>query len=348
MGEKAEEIATTYETEEEQASEVVTNEEGQIVTQTSVDPVDNIINTSVTVGILAVALIIFFALKAKSAKKYEEYIAPLSEKEHKLKNYIPIGLYIDNELNILSKLPITLAQIIGKRQNDVRMMIIELNDAKYADYYFSIFQAEKKVISLLVIIAGGILGTLLCLQNDTSTGMGVAIFGIIFGIFSAFIMDSSLKGKIDDRHTLLRMEFPDFVNQLVLLINAGLTVSRAWEKIVNDNKKVSPLYDELKISLISMQNGTPEAYAIEAFGRRCKIKEIMKFTSVLISNLKKGGAEMVPVLIQQSNECWEMRKGAARDMGSKAGVKMMLPMIMLLAAILLVVGFPALMSFSAA
>jgi tight adherence protein C len=142
------------------------------------------------------------------------------------------------------------------------------------------------------------------------------------------------------------MEFPDFVNKLVLLINAGMTVNRAWEKIVNDNKKDTPLQQELRIALLSMKDGTPEAYAIEAFGRRCKIKEIMKFTSVLISNLKKGGAELVPVLVQQSNECWEMRKGAAKELGSTAGVKMMLPMVMLLVAILMVVGCPAMFAMS--
>ena len=226
------------------------------------------------------------------------------------------------------------------------MMVVELREAKYADYYFTIFSAEKKIYSLLVMIAASGFGLIMGLQGDGKTGFGFAVAGIVFGIVFTFLMDSQMKKKIDERHTLLRMEFPDFVNKLVLLINAGMTVNRAWEKIVNDNKKKSPLQDELRIALLSMKNGTPEAYAIEAFGRRCKIKEIMKFTSVLISNLRKGGAEMVPVLVQQSNECWEMRKGAAKELGATAGVKMMLPMVMLLIAILLVVGFPAVLSFS--
>ena len=306
----------------------------------------NLLYTGLCLTILLVIVGFVLFIRSKAGNMYDEYIAPVDDKECKVKKFLPIGLYIDGDLNIVSKLPKEVAQIIGKRKNDARMMILELKDAKYGDYYYSIFSAEKKIYSLFVMVAASALALILCLQGDGETGFGMAIVGIIFGIAINFMMDSVLKNKIETRHTLLRMEFPDFVNQLVLLINAGMTVSRAWEKIVNDSEKDTPLWQELKISMLNMKNGTPESYAIEAFGRRCKIKEIMKFTSVLISNLKKGGAEMVPVLIQQSNECWEMRKGAAKDLGATAGIKMMLPMMLLLGAILLVVGFPAVLSFS--
>lgn len=306
----------------------------------------NMLFTALCLVMLVVFVAFILTIKNKSKDMYDDYIEPVDEDECKVKKLLPIGLYIDEYIDIVSKLPKAVIQILGRHRNDVRMMVVELREAKYADYYFTIFSAEKKIYSLLVMIAASGFGLIMGLQGDGKTGFGFAVAGIVFGIVFTFLMDSQLKKKIDERHTLLRMEFPDFVNKLVLLINAGMTVNRAWEKIVNDNKKKSPLQDELRIALLSMKNGTPEAYAIEAFGRRCKIKEIMKFTSVLISNLRKGGAEMVPVLVQQSNECWEMRKGAAKELGATAGVKMMLPMVMLLITILLVVGFPAVLSFS--
>jgi tight adherence protein C len=298
-------------------------------------------------GILLGGLVLF-ALNAHNKSKgvYDDYIAPITESECKVKKMLPMGLYIDENVDFSKILPKVILPILGKQKNDARMMIFELRDAKYGDYYFSVYCAEKKVCSLMVMIAANALGMLMCLQGDGSTGFGFGVAGVIFGIAFNFLMDNNLKKKLEERHTMLRMEFPDFVNKLVLLINAGMTVNRAWEKIVNDNKKDTPLQQELRIALLSMKDGTPEAYAIEAFGRRCKIKEIMKFTSVLISNLKKGGAELVPVLVQQSNECWEMRKGAAKELGSTAGVKMMLPMVMLLVAILMVVGCPAMFAMS--
>lgn len=304
----------------------------------------NMVFVALSVLLTAVLVLAILTINNKAKGMYNEYIEPVDEKECKVKKLLPIGLYIDDNIDILSKIPKPVAQIWGKHINEVKMMIRELNDIKYGDYYFSIFSAEKKVYGLLFMAAAAGLGSIMGLQGDGQTGFTFAVAGMVFGIVFGFLMDNSLKKKIDEKHTMLRMEFPDFVNKLVLLINAGMTVSRAWEKIVEDNKKDTPLMQELRIAMLNMKDGMPEAYAIEAFGRRCKIKEIMKFTSVLISNLKKGGAEMVPVLVQQSNECWEMRKGAAKEMGATAGVKMMLPMVMLLAAILLVVGFPALIS----
>lgn len=301
----------------------------------------NVVYTGLCLGLTLVYIVLFLILHLKSKGLYTDYIAPVSEEECKVKKLLHIGLYIDEYADPTRLLPKTVLQLIGRRRMEVKQMILELKDAKYGEYYYSIFSAEKKVYSLCLMAAAAVLGCVMCFQGDATTGLGFAVAGIAFGIVFAFLLDNNLKKKIEERHTMLRMEFPDFVNKLVLLINAGMTVNRAWEKIVTENKKESPLQQELRIAYLNMKNGTPEAYAIEAFGRRCKIKEIMKFTSVLVSNLKKGGAEMVPVLVQQSNECWEMRKGAAKELGATAGVRMMLPMVMLLVAILVVVGMPA-------
>lgn len=306
----------------------------------------NMVFTGICLVMLAVWACAILMIKSKAKGIYDDYVEPVDDKECKVKKLLPVGLYIDECVDFTAKLPKALVQILGRHKNEVKMMIFELRGAKYGEYYFTIFQAEKKVYSVMIGAAASAFGVLMGIQGDGKTGLGFAIAGIIFGIACGFLLDSSLNKKIEERHTMLRMEFPDFVNKLVLLINAGMTVNRAWEKIVNDNKKNTPLQEELRVTLLSMKDGTPEAYAIEAFGRRCKIKEIIKFTSVLISNLKKGGAEMVPVLVQQSSECWEMRKAAAKEVGAAAGVKMMLPMVMLLMAIMLVVGFPAVLSFT--
>lgn len=314
--------------------------------QTAQNPILNVIFTALCLFLLLALIVFFLTIKSKCGEMYDDYIEAVDSKECKVKKILPIGLYIDENIDLIRKLPKSLALIFGKRKNEVRMMILELKDARYADYYYSIFSAEKKVYTIIVMIATSALGLVMCLQGDGQTGFLFSIAGIIFAFVFGFLMDSTLKKKLDERHTMLRMEFPDFVNQLVLLINSGMTVHRAWEKIVNDSTKNTPLYLELRIASLNMKNGTPEAYAIEAFGRRCKIKEIMKFTSVLVSSLRKSPAEMVPILIQQSNECWEMRKGAAKELGATAGVKMMLPMMLLFGAIILVVGFPAVLSFA--
>lgn len=309
----------------------------------------NIMDTAFTGICLALFLcyaVFFLVMFKKSKGIYDEYIESLDKNEHRLKSLIPMGLYINSAVDFKSKLPKAVSAMIGRQQFDEKQMILEIREARFAEYYFTIFCAEKTAASLLTMLAMSAFGVLMCIQNDAHTGIIFGAGSIAAGIAINLLYGSGLKKEIEKRHTLIRIEFPEFVNKLVLLINAGMTVGRAWEKIVKDNRKNSPLNDEVRIAYINMQNGVSEANAIEQFGRRCKIKEVMKFTSVLISNLKKGGSEIVPVLMQQSNECWEMRKDAAKELGSTAGIKMMIPMALLLISIIVVVGAPAMLQMT--
>ena len=142
------------------------------------------------------------------------------------------------------------------------------------------------------------------------------------------------------------MEFPEFVNKLTLLVNAGMTISRAWEKIINENRKDHILYEEMCCALAEIRAGKPEGTAYEEFARRCHVKEVTKFVSVIVMNLRRGGAEVVPVLREQGHECWEMRKNAARELGEQAGTKILIPMMIMFLGIVLIVATPAVLSMT--
>lgn len=216
-----------------------------------------------------------------------------------------------------------------------KLKVLYGESKKYEDY-----NQEKKKLMLISELIVLFLGLIMLIKDGE---IKILIFGNIFPIILSILKDKELDTKIEERKQKLRQEFPEFVNKLVLLVNAGMTVSRAWEKIALENKRNSPLYQEVKKTYIDMKNGKTDLYAIEQFGRNCNIKEIMKFSSVLSAAVKKGGQEMVPILIQQSSESWNLRKSAAQETGARANVKMMLPMVMLLVAIILVVGAPAVM-----
>ena len=142
------------------------------------------------------------------------------------------------------------------------------------------------------------------------------------------------------------MEFPEFVNKLTLLVNAGMTISRAWEKIINENKKNHILYSEMQYALMEIKAGKPERIAYEEFARRCRVKEVTKFVSVIVMNLRRGGGEVIPVLREQGNECWEMRKNAARQLGEEAGTKILIPLMIMFLGIVLVVATPAVLGMT--
>ena len=194
-----------------------------------------------------------------------------------------------------------------------------------------------KIMYLIVAIFTVTLFGALMDKPDVSYFIFVSVVLLI--VFYA--TDRELDEKIKKRNFNIQYDFPDFLNKLVLLINAGMTVPKAWEKIVRDRRIMTPLYEELNITYIEIRNGKPEIAAYEDFARRCRVKEITKFITAIIQNLRKGNSELVPLLKLQSNECWQLRKLMAKRLGEEASTKLVLPLMIMFVGILIVVILPA-------
>lgn len=291
-------------------------------------------------------LLLLLMCKSKAGTEYAEYLEYIDKKEYSLKDMFPAGFYfIDSGLAKRLK-PKAISRKLSRYNNKVAGKIIELHGDEYKDFYIQVHEANKFVLSCVAAIIFALLSIVMGTGGD---GTNAAIFllvsvGAMLGL--GFLLDKSLDSKIEKRRSEIRMEFPEFVDKLTLLVDAGMTISKAWEKITADNKKEGPLYDELLRAGAEISAGKPEAAAYEDFGKRCKIKEIMKFVSVIVLNLKKGGAEVVPTLRVQGNECWEMRKAEAKRLGEEASSKIMLPLMMMFIGIIIIVATPAILSFS--
>ncbi len=281
----------------------------------------------------------------KSKGIYDEYIDSLDKKEYPLKDFFPIGLYINEYLNLKKFVPKRFGKYLYKYNGIIKGKVSEVYGMKFADYYYMIHNASKAAMALLVAAAASLFAVLMAAQGDGTAKMFLAV-SVLGAVGMPFVVDKGLDDKIEKRRLKIQLEFPDFINKLTLLVNAGMTISKAWEKIVVDNTKESVLYDEMSYTLAEINAGKPEAVAYEEFGRRCKIKEIIKFVSVIILNLKKGGAEVVPVLKVQGNECWEMRKNTAKRLGEEASTKILIPLMIMLIGIIVIVATPAILSFS--
>lgn len=298
-------------------------------------------------GILVVAAAVFIlTVKKKGDSEFAEHINALDKEKFKTKNYLSIGLYLNSHTNILKLIPKSMYETAYRYNNSVKMKVKELYGEKYLDFYSDIHSASKWLMFVIGIAAMLIFAAINCINAEHMSAVVCIGLSPVLGIVMAFLQDKELDSKIEDRRTAIMIEFPEFINKLLLLVNAGMMISKAWEKIVTDNKKNTPLYEELNVSVAEIRAGKSEAAAYEEFGRRCKVKEIIKFVSVIILNLKKGGSEVVPALRAQSDECWEMRKATARRLGEKASSKLMLPMAIMLVGIIMIVALPAVLALS--
>lgn len=159
------------------------------------------------------------------------------------------------------------------------------------------------------------------------------------------------KGAQEKRLRQMQYDYSEVVSKLTLLIGAGMTVRKAWERIVHDYKLQKKekgerfIYEEMAESYNQLKTGLTESVVYERFGKRCGLKEYMKFSSLICQNLKKGTKDLVSLLELETAEAFENRKNLARKYGEEAGTKLLAPMILMLIIVMVIIMVPALMSF---
>ena len=242
-----------------------------------------IIITAVSGIFLAIAAVIILLNNKCGKEIYAEYRNYLTKEDCALKDYIHIGLMLNAKINLYKYMPEILVTEMRKYNVSIKNKITELYGIKQSDFYGEVHSAEKWLYSLLCFALCSLFSLAVILNNgDISTSavlLGAAIIGAV-GL--PFLADYELNSKIEKRRMSIQLEFPDFVNTLILLVNAGMTIPKAWEKIVAESKKTTPLYTELRVCLAEIGAGKSETVAYEEFGRRCKVKEVVKFVSVII------------------------------------------------------------------
>ena len=189
---------------------------------------------------------------------------------------------------------------------------------------------EKKITSGQVLLAGIILSILLVLRKEEN------------------------KKKIrEERKSDLIRSYPWFVNEMVLLLGAGMQVRNIFRTIIreyeNQTRKKDyrkPLVDELKVAMHAIELGMSEEQAYYRLGRRLGIPCYIKIMTLLEQNMKRGGRGLIDMFEQEEAVALEERKNLAKRYGEEAGTKLLGPMILLLLVVMLMIMVPALWSFA--
>jgi len=159
-------------------------------------------------------------------------------------------------------------------------------------------------------------------------------------------VDRDIEKKLKQRKRDILIDLPGFINTLILLVNAGLPFPTAIEKVVREGAQGRPLYREFSCLLAELKAGKPLNQAYEDLAQRCKVAEVTRFVSTVLQNINRGGPDLVYVLKNLAQEAWEKRKDIAKKQGEEASSKLVIPMVMVFAAVAVIVLAPALMTMS--
>ncbi len=143
-------------------------------------------------------------------------------------------------------------------------------------------------------------------------------------------------------------QLPAFLNELVLLLGAGLVLSRAFEVTVERSfpeqetdtdyfrQNIRRIYHSVKYTNGSMQS------ELQQFACSSGVTELMRVSNIITDNINKG-VSLNEKLERESQELWLARKLRAEEQGRLAETKMTIPLSIFLSVLIIITVAPALL-----
>ncbi|MBP5222458.1 MAG: type II secretion system F family protein [Lachnospiraceae bacterium] len=228
----------------------------------------------------------------------------------------------------------------------------EIGKSERIRYYLKILRPSENREGLLVQYYGGKIGfavlvfglgsfLVLCYEAVKNSGsirprdVGMALtsgLGLAGALF--FLLDKDLKDQAERRRVRRRIGYPELVHRFALYLAAGLTIRGAFYKMAPENELI-------RCACREMSSGQSELTTYEHFGQMSGVREYVKFSTLLCQNLKKGSNALIARLEEEALLAEEGRIQAGRRLGEEAETKLLIPMVMLLAIVMLMVMAPA-------
>lgn len=183
---------------------------------------------------------------------------------------------------------------------------------------------SKKDRTYIVILIAGILGLVL----------------VYAGRYERFKREEKKAAESVER------ELSEFFNKLVLLINAGMVFTSAFEKTVaygSISNSQSYFYDELwKINQKSKESNASVIVELKKFSKRTENKEFIRVVNVISDNINRG-TELVRAMQTESELLSYQRRKRAEERARVAETKLTIPLAMQLLSLILITLAPAML-----
>jgi len=283
------------------------------------------------ITIIVLFISTFFAglwllLHIKYKNEFADVISSISEDEYKIPELFYIGFGF---------LQMIKYDFYSEKARKKIKDISEVRGQQYAKYYYYIMLGAKCTYFLTIMPIALLFG---CMTREIL----IVLLAVIGSVMLVWYMDEIMKDKLTERREELMRDFPKVLSKMTLLVNSGMIMREAWQKVAENGEGV--IYDEMRLTLTEQQMGITELDSYKNFADRCNVKEIRRFISTLIQNMQKGNAEMTYFLKELTDEMWEFKKANAKKQGETANSKLLLPTALIFMGILAMIMAPLLQS----
>lgn len=151
-----------------------------------------------------------------------------------------------------------------------------------------------------------------------------------------------IKRTFEARQLLIRKDIADFIDQLNIMVRAGLAIDAAIARVVE--RATGPLAEEFSRLLQDMRFGIARNVAFANMAERIDVPELSSFITAL-AHAERLGVPISQTLKTQSVELRTKRRQLAEEQAMKLPVKILFPMVIcILPTLFIVLLAPALLN----
>lgn len=269
-------------------------------------------------GVFLLAWLFFYFKGLKNANLFEN----LDPSDYPMGDTYFVGYAITEMLNL---------DYATERAQKLRRNLSVLYEPKFADYYIRVVYSMQITMTLTVACFAA---PLYFLVNNIIIFIFMLLATAVVYYYYGISMEDRLKARAEE----MLSDFSEVVSKLALLVNSGMILSEAWERVAFSGDR--NIYQEMRRSVDGMHNGASQQEALFTFGQRCMLPEIKKFSTSLIQGLAQGNSELGNTLTEQSKEVWDLKRHIARRKGEQANSKLLIPMCITFIGILIMIMVP--------
>lgn len=184
---------------------------------------------------------------------------------------------------------------------------------------------------VLLAMAVGAFASLRFVAEPDALNLLVLVGGVVIGWFAP---NALLDGKVARRQEEVRAALADMIDQLGVMVRAGLSIDAAVVRIIQLGD--GPLTDELRRVVREMRIGVGRSVALTNMAERVDLPELRGFVSAL-SQADQLGVPVSDTLRVQADELRTRQRQYAEGQAMKLPVKILFPMVLCILPVLFIV-----------
>lgn len=192
-----------------------------------------------------------------------------------------------------------------------------------------------RLVTVVVVMV--LMRTLIVRLFPEVNASGSMIFAAVLGGISFILCSAVLDFYVSKTEIQNRKLFPDFMDMLIVCVDAGLSIEAAVDRVAREFMQTRPVFGtHLAIISLEVRAGRPLHDALTNFSHRVRLEEA-RTLATLFRQSQELGASVVRTLRTYSKEMRQMRLLRAEEKANALPIKMLFPMAVFLFPVNLII-----------